>query len=335
MLEDKGLACLIVGYLRANELISLTNFAMRSGIQSIYIAIDGPKSEKESKIQLNLIQKIRDLKLSDDQRISIRNSKENHGAAVSIISAIDWVSLNEDKFLILEDDLVPGEDLIPFISEMLSKYQEDDDVLFISGNRFFQIENPTFNEISIKIPLIWGWGTNRKKWSLMKQGILDSICNRHLPSISSSKLLAFLRTGAARSGSGQIDAWDLPLAYWMVKNKKHCVLPPVNLITNIGSDSHALHTKLSTWPLFVPTKRIGKLEILEDIYADNVDRREERLIEEKLFGVRFHHIFSSLYYPLVDLILRREAKFSQSLGNRLKSAEIFEGFELFLTKGHK
>lgn len=335
MLENRNLACLIIGYLRASELISLTSFAINYGIHNIYIAIDGPKNRRDSEIQSSVIQAIQELEMSKNQTIYLRNSWGNHGAAVSVIKAIDWVSRNENEFIILEDDLVPGEDFIPFVREMLKKYRDNDDVLLVSGNRFFQIENQTCNEILVKFPLIWGWGTNTQKWSIMRQGIIDSSYERSHQPIRSGKLRAFLRTGASRSRSGQIDAWDLPLAYWMFKNRKLCVLPPVNLVTNVGSDANALHTKQSTWPLYVPTGRISKLEQMEYGLNKTEYRREEQLIEKKIYKVKFHHLFSPFIYRIVDLVLMRVPNFSQSLEKRLESAETFEGFEITLSKGQK
>lgn len=48
---------------------------------------------------------------------------------------------------------------------------------------------------------------------------------------------------------GKIDTWDYQWIYACWQQRQLCVVPAINLITNIGFDGRATHTKLSFSPL--------------------------------------------------------------------------------------
>jgi hypothetical protein len=116
----------------------------------------------------------------------------------------------------------------------------------------------------------------------------------------------FWRAGASRAQRGLVDAWDLPLAYAQIREKKLTVIPPVNLVTNVGFDLNATHTTGAVFPLNHP---VGNLK--SDLRFSSSGTHQEanaydRVLEKNLFKIRFRHSFLRLYGPLIDYFKLRK-----------------------------
>ena len=140
-------------------------------------------------------------------------------------------------------------------------------------------------------PLIWGWATNKHNWYLMRQGILTP----PKKFISFNPVENFWMIGTRRVHEGFVDTWDIPLVYFMRKNNFKCLLPPINLTTNIGFDDKAAHTKIQVFPMGMayhnlPITSLTSIEIETDVTKEN------HFLEKNVYLIRKKHILLSLYY---------------------------------------
>ena len=100
----------------------------------------------------------------------------------------------------------------------------------------------------------------------------------------------------------------MPLSAAMHLAQKYCILPPVNLVANLGDDAFAIHTKeieqggaFTTYPLpsnfeFSNTNR---LEV-----SLNIDH----LIEDNIYKIRFRHNLLPFYSFVFDRFRFRKKK---------------------------
>ena len=320
MKNRDDLSVLIVGFLRGENIQKLIELARVNSIQSIYVSIDGPRNQLDQNLQETFLKETEKYSGVSGIDLKLWRRKNNSGSAVSVIKSIDWIASEKQKFMILEDDLVPNNDFFDFSRFCSESYMSQDEVLMWSGNRFFSEENPLNHPLPVRFPLIWGWGTWSDKWMELREGILSQ---KHSFSFRRSfTVQSFLAAGRIRAQDGRIDAWDLPLAGYMFNQNRLCLLPPVNLVSNIGSDSMATHTLDNSWPLFLETKHpsISALETPEDVTRES--RREEKLIQCRIYKVRKRHIFSRILVTFLDFIRGNESKFNESLEARLKLESI-------------
>jgi hypothetical protein len=320
MKNREDLCVLIVGFLRGENIRKLIELSQSNSIQSIYLSIDGPRNQIEHNLQEIFLKEIEEYSAASNLDLKLWRRRNNFGSAVSVIKSIDWIASEKHNFMILEDDLVPNNDFYDFSRFCSDSYVNDDEVLMWSGNRFFSEENQLNHPLPVHFPLIWGWGTWSDKWIELRKGILT---RQHGFSIRRSlSTQSFLAAGKFRAQDGRIDAWDLPLASYMFNQNRLCILPPVNLVSNIGSDDMATHTVDSTWPLFLETKHllVTELEIPEDV--KRLTYKEEKLIRSRIYKVRKRHIFSGILVRLLDLIRKLEPKFNETLETRLNSESV-------------
>lgn len=289
---------LIISYLRTENTIKLIESAFSYGIKKIYLAIDGPKNSEENNIQELLISYINSVQ-SQNKFIAVWRRERNLGIAVSVITAIDWFFKYEESGIIVEDDLQITRSFIDFSQRNLDTYRTNNKVLMISGN-YFGPPPSGYTNLFCNYPQIWGWSTWQHKWNQMRNMLIANHKMRLKHIFSAPR--SFFHVGAKRVMKSMIDTWDLPLAYEFLKGDYLCVLPPVNLVTNIGVDAHSIHTKNKEFPLNYPVGNLDLNKLASPVISQDSIQKENSFLEKHVFRIRFHHHFLAFYAPLLNIV---------------------------------
>jgi hypothetical protein len=289
--------CLVIAFSRLVGVERLLSSINPAEIEVLYVAIDGPTSTEVNATQNQIIRLVDSFCASNSIRLEVWQRDVNLGVAVAIITALDWFFAHEDFGVILEDDLIIGEDFIKFALE--NKCQLDnDEVLLISGDQFHQSGELAIGKNWTAYPLIWGWATSQSKWKEMRHGILHA--QPRLFRRPFSKVENFWRVGTLRVRSRQIDTWDIPLVYFMLQNRKLCLTPDKNLISNLGNDQFASHTEEGAFPLNLPIERLlnSKTPLPPNI---NDVRKYNSFLERNVFHIRSRHSFLYIFFLFSSL----------------------------------
>lgn len=299
-------SALIIAFARPHGLERLIKIGVDSGVKKFYIAIDGPRTREHRISQeimqdyLSSVRKIPGLEIFTWQR------DKNLGAAVSVLTAINWFFTYERAGFILEDDLIPSNDFFSFAASGLDFYEYDPDVWLVSGSRMNPSTlTPYWNDWS-RYPMIWGWATWAEKWKEMASSlvVLKTLQNRDFLNARKN----FWLVGARRSNNGLVDAWDIPLANAQLNAGKYTVVPPVNLVTNVGFDSNATHTTGDVFPLNHPVQPLSANYQFQLRIENQEANHYDSFLEKNLFKIRFHHSFLRIYSPIIDLYKFRKRK---------------------------
>jgi hypothetical protein len=310
--------CLIIAYLRLDGIKRLCESLPVEKIDSIYVAIDGPRTQSEKEIQTEIRNFVLNYAKSNKLRICVWQRDVNLGIAVSVITAIDWFFNNVEYGIILEDDLLVSKEFFDFVDYNLILIKEIPDIAMISGNQFLLDTNPDFTYLT-HYPQTWGWATWNKKWNLLKRGLLEEVELSRFNFANS--VVNFWNIGTKRVHDGLTDTWDIPLARYMKFNSKKCILPSSNLVTNLGFDSFSSNTKKLTFPLGVELSstfdhhlKINSKSLAKAIIIDD-------FLEKKVFIIKPRHRWLPLYSFLFDRI-RFNSKQNVNLKARLKLVKI-------------
>lgn len=285
MNDQDNHAALILAYSRVESVRTIIGTLSNSNISRIYLAVDGHANEN---IAREFKDMVADILAHDSIRVTYWQREENWGTAGAIISAIDWFFANENSGLIIEDDLEFDADFIEFISVNLEKYENQKEIWLISGTQLFSELSP-HNEFST-YPQIWGWGTWKDRWVSIKPLILEK---EYSPKKMPTKVKIFWLLSLLRSRTREVDSWAMAFAAQMHAQEGICVMPPRNLITNNGFDSHAIHTTKKKWPLALeryPWQATTHMHEKCLVCIYNVDRA----MEERVFRIGNRHILSLL-----------------------------------------
>jgi hypothetical protein len=225
--------------------LGLVEAAIKSDAKSVYVALDGPQSVETSRIQSKIIESLQNLRNETDTEILIVQREDNLGSGAGVINAINWFFSKEEAGVILEDDLVVENNFFSYMNQVVSLIDSDPKILFASGTRLR--DNKSHTSSICSYPVVWGWATSREKWRIMSTLIFKET-NRFDSKVSLSERV-FWRTGKRRALKSQIDAWDIPLSAGMREKSYFSLVPPINLVSNVGFDDVASHTTTPNWPL--------------------------------------------------------------------------------------
>jgi hypothetical protein len=255
----------------------------------LYVVADGPKNQADWKA----CKETRDV-ISVNWKCELHTlfREENWGCKRSVSNGISWAFEQEEKLIILEVDTLPNLSFFKFCDDLLKIYKSNNQVFSITGVNWQNGKwRGSGSYYFSHYPGIWGWATWKNRWEKfdsvlsdlyqqINKGFLD-----HLTNCDDEK--EFHLCNLINTKSGKIDSWGFAWHFTFYKYKAFCIVPNCNLISNIGFDHRATHTKQNdSWKANQP----GKEMIFPLIDPNKVERN---LKADKYMARRnFLHNFS-------------------------------------------
>ncbi len=215
----------------------------------LYVAADGSRPDNAG--EEATVREVRAIATNIDWDCEVKTlfRDQNLGCKMAVSSAINWFFEHEEEGIILEDDCIPDQSFFPYCQELLARYHDDNRVMAISGDNFQQGKKRTeYSYYFSRYPHCWGWATWKRAWKNWDGNFST------WPEVKEKKLLCSIANGDEefvrywtkifdKCYAGEIDSWAYPWTYSCWIQSGVTILPNVNLISNIGFDTHATHTK--------------------------------------------------------------------------------------------
>lgn len=242
---------LLLSYNRPEKLKKVIESLRSAGMRNIYLWSDGPKSgSRQDKAKVMQCRELGLKQISWGCQLKVLFARQNHGCRAGVTRALDWFFSTVDEGIILEDDCVPNQDFFPYCATLLEKYRKHDEVMCISGDNsagllFSHGASYSFT----RYPMVWGWATWRRawaqndaklsNWSSMRS---DREARRRIwPRRKERAMWKSLLDGILEEQKP--DTWDYIWSFTIQVSRGLAIVPRVNLISNIGFDPEATHTK--------------------------------------------------------------------------------------------
>ena len=236
---------------RAHTTLEVFNRIREARPTRLYISGDGPR---EGRNEVDSVNATRAVATCVDWPCKVETlfRSKNLGCKRAVGEGISWFFEHEEQGIILEDDCVPDQSFFSFCDVLLKRYASDERVSVITGDNFQAGQRrgePSASYYFSKYNHCWGWATWRRAWQYY-QGDLpfwpewsqstdwrektpDPVERRYWGKIFE------------RAHAGQIDSWAYPWTASVWYHGGLTATPNVNLVTNIGFDDAATHTKSS------------------------------------------------------------------------------------------
>ncbi|MHB8276110.1 MAG: nucleotide-diphospho-sugar transferase [Candidatus Humimicrobiaceae bacterium] len=215
----------------------------------LYITADGPrennKKDMEDCIEVRKIVS----RIDWDCKVSKLFHDKNLGCGLSPITGINWFFKKEDMGIILEDDCLPDMSFFNFCEELLTKYKNDERIMMISGNNFQNgIKRGNSSYYFSKYTTTWGWATWKRAWKLFDMDLSsfsDFKENKLISNIFFNKSMEkyWFNIFQLVYDKKILFVWDYQWFFSVIINNGLCINPNVNMVSNIGFDENATHTK--------------------------------------------------------------------------------------------
>ena len=312
------LPVLIIGYSRRENIMKLIESAINHKSPKIYLSLDGAKTPEIKVIQDEILGDLERFQKETPVPIQFIHRDNNLGAGAAVISALDWFFDQEMAGVVLEDDLIVDDIFFEYMDAAIRLTEHKLSILMIAGTRLMNE-----HEISASLcsyPIVWGWSTTRYKWTIIRGLIFKSDSIFRSNGSLSERL--YWRTGKRRSLRSFLDAWDIPLASGMRANNYLTLVPPVNLVSNIGFDSLSTHTVEEIWPLGLPRHQLKTSSLL---ISEATDKRyaNDILMRDRIFGIGARNLITSTVALFLDPIRFRSRRKLPSLRDRVPTVGEF------------
>jgi len=228
--------------------------------RQLYIAADGPRGDDPDAVRL--AEEARAAALAADWSCDVQAllHERNLGVRAAVSSAVTWFFEHVEAGIILEDDCLAHPTFFRFCAELLDRYRDDERVMAIGGNNFRVSHRPASESyVFSAYPQIWGWATWRRAWSHYDDALdlWGRLRDTHwLEAFLGHRPAArFWRGVFDRDARGEIDTWDFAWTFACWVQHGLTAHPVANLVSNVGFDDRATHTRNRASPLAaVPTE---------------------------------------------------------------------------------
>lgn len=263
----------------------------------LYLACDGPRADKEGEREI-VESTRRDMMKMVNWPCEVKTlfREKNLGCALAVYEAVSWFFEHEEYGIIIEDDVIVGQDFFKLCEELLPMYAENTKIQQIDA--FLPVgglkESNTYS--FTKRPMIWGWASWRRAW----QDNMDMEM-KAWPTFHINKMIDVF--GICRSlhmyyiwsnlyqNKSKLDSWGTRWHFAAWVNNLISICPKVNLAKNIGTSYNGTHYHSNEEDPY-PDVKIGKISFpllhpqrveldREQVRADNYDYVLQRLYGAK------------------------------------------------------
>lgn len=233
----------------------------------IYLIADGPRNEEEKK-QTESCRRCAENLITWNCEIIKHYSEENIGVYSNIGLGARWVLEREKMAIFLEDDNMPETSFFYYCNELLKKYENEEQVLWICGTNYLEKYNSEYNYVFTQHLLPCGWASWSSKYLKYYDGELKLLTStEHMENFKRSyldkrlylqQLRSVKRTKMLLNENRRASSWDYQMLFSLRANNMYGIAPTVNLITNIGADAMSTHGGTST--RYIMTKRFCEVQ---------------------------------------------------------------------------
>lgn len=311
----KSFPVLILAYARDENVIALIDQITEQNTSHVYLSVDGAKNSKIATAQNRMISKSQEIVRRRGLKLSVWHRLSNLGVGASVPRGIDWFFSREDAGIILEDDLLVENDFFAYVTKSMDILENSKSITMICGSRFIPEGIPPTALLS-SYPMIWGWATTKKKWQALRQVYYE---DQIFPSLfPRSPEQGYWSVGEYRAKVGLVDTWDIPLVAKMKREGWFSLIPPTNLVTNIGVDQFAAHTRVQEFPIGHATKPLPEEFTFPVAGLDISAEAYDNFLNSKVFKIRKRHLLAPLKLLLSTKWKQRNE--SQELKHRIETS---------------
>lgn len=215
----------------------------------LFLVADGPRSEYQDEDKK--CSDVRDIvsQVDWDCHVMTHYAKTNMGCRLRVSSGLDWVFSQVEDAIILEDDCLPHPSFFEFCDRLLDKYKDDDRIFSIAGTTFQPRSRQDSNSYYFsKYPQIWGWATWRRAWNFYDVNMQEWEAIRNSKQFKimmpDFQVRLYWDHKFQKIYYKKIDTWDFQFIFASLLQNAFHVIPNQNLVSNIGFNLDATHTKI-------------------------------------------------------------------------------------------
>lgn len=219
----------------------------------VYLISDQGRNDEEKK-QVEAVRRTVENAIDWECAIVKDYAEENRGVYENIGLGALRVFEREERAIFLEDDNLPEVSFFRYCEEMLSLYEEDDNVLWVCGTNYYTDINgnksgDNYYFTQHLLPCGWAsWGRKFTKYydkNLLllddSNAMLDFKNSYESAALYKQQLRDILDERERKKSGKRYISWDYHMLLSLRAQKLFGIVPARNQITNIGDDINSIH----------------------------------------------------------------------------------------------
>jgi hypothetical protein len=207
----------------------------------LIIFSDAAKTEVQAESVVNVRRYLKTI--NGFKSISILEREQNFGLAKSIIGGVTEILEQNDRVIVMEDDLVTSPYFLTYMNNGLEMYAEEERIISIHGY-VYPIKKQLPETFFMRGSDCWGWATWRRGWTCFNpdgQHLLDELERQKL--ITEFDLNGAYGFSDMLKGqiAGENNSWAIRWHASAFLENKLTLYPGRSLVYNIGNDNSGTH----------------------------------------------------------------------------------------------
>jgi hypothetical protein len=199
-------------------------------------------------------------------------AERNMGCDPRIATGLDWIFQQVEEAIVLEDDVIPHPSFFPWCAAMLKRYRHVPEIMHISGrNELQRWGTGDADHHLVRFGSSSGWASWARAWRAVDRSIASDPARARAARNELGRLK--LDPLLARQQELLLDAiqvrplvpWDTTWNLCRTIAGGFSIVPPVNLMLNVGFGPDATHTILANDPR--AALKIGESATVRDTFA--------------------------------------------------------------------
>jgi hypothetical protein len=181
--------------------------------------------------------------ISGFKQVTVIEREVNYGLSQNIIEGVTEICNRYGRVIVLEDDLVTSPFFLQFMNDALEIYQDQEDVMSITGYTF-PIDNTKLKQtFFLKILGCWGWATWDRAWQHFEKNSKYLVNNFTKDDIHRFNLESSFDfwSQVKLNESGAINTWAIFWYASMFLKNGLSLFPSISMVKNIGNDGTGVH----------------------------------------------------------------------------------------------
>ena len=243
-------AILLVTFNRPDHTRRVLEAIMAANPEDLYVFQDGARvgNENDAKKCAEVRQVVEDMTKGNSVRVRTNFSDRNLGCGSGPMTGISWFFNQVERGIVMEDDCLPHPDFFGYCEELLEKYKDDKQVLFINSTLYDDRWKCDASYDFSRYMVTGAWAGWRRTWQgfdLDLKGLDAKAFRKHVLRLTDNRAEAnwwFSIVKEIQQDERKKSYWDYQMQIHLFKISALTIHPKVNLVSNIGFDGAGTHT---------------------------------------------------------------------------------------------
>lgn len=217
--------------------------------QDLYVFQDGAREDNsDDVVRCTKVRKVIDDIVDWDCRLHTFFADKNYGCGAGPMTGISWFFSHVENGIVMEDDCLPHLDFFDYCDELLDRYKDDKQVMYISSTLYNGKWKCEYSYDFSHYMITGAWASWARAWKGFDLDLLSLDAKkfrRHCKKILYSVVEAdwwYFKLLEIQCDKEKKSYWDYQMQIHLFNSSGITIHPRVNLVSNIGFDGEGTHT---------------------------------------------------------------------------------------------